>query len=216
MEDRRSALETWVSRLRAQLNRLPHDLTKDITDHQERVTQREAIKQSVYTRLATLQAACVVNRSATRRIGWAHVTGTAQPDPDVTPESERVSMDLVSALLSDQGWQVEDVSTQGRGYDLHARRGRELRCVEVKGRTGSAASSGVSLTDNEFIQAAQHGSNYWLYVVDHCADGIGRLFGAWQDPVTVFTNTAKPVNMLRIPGSALTEAKNHPQDGEAP
>ena len=216
VEARRSALETWVSRLRTQLNRLPHDLTQDIADHQERVSQRDAIKQSVSTRLATLQAACVVNRSTTRRIGWAHVTGTAQPDPDVTPESERVSMNLVTALLSDQGWQVEDVSTEGRGYDLHARRGRELRCVEVKGRTGSAASSGVSLTDNEFIQAAQHGSNYWLYVVDHCADGTGKLFGAWQDPVAVFTDTAKPVNMLRIPGSALTEAKNHPQDGEVP
>ncbi len=215
VEDRRLALETWASRMRAQLNRLPHDLTQDIADPQERVSQRKAIQESVSTRLATLQAACVVNRSATRRIGWAHVTGTAQPDPDVTPESERVSMRLVSALLSGQGWHVEDVSTQGRGYDLHARRGSELRCVEVKGRAGSAASSGVSLTDNEFIQAAQHGSNYWLYVVDHCADGTGKLFGAWQDPVKVFTDTAKPVNMLRIPGSALTEA-NLLHDGEGP
>lgn len=215
VEDRRLALETWASRMRAQLTRLPHDLTKDIADPQERVLQRKAIQESVSTRLATLQAACVVNRGATRRIGWAHVTGTAQPDPDVTPESERVSMRLVSALLSGQGWQVEDVSTQGRGYDLHARRGSELRCVEVKGRAGSAASSGVSLTDNEFIQAAQHGSNYWLYVVDHCADGTGQLFGVWQNPVKVFTNAAKPVSMLRIPGSALTEA-NLLHDGEAP
>lgn len=96
--------------------------------------------------------------------------------------------------------------TEGRGYDLHAVRGAELRCVEVKGRAGSASAAGIALTGGELVQAAQRGDCYWLYVVDHCADGTGNLYGAWQNPIRTFGGGFTGIRLWRLPGSELSAA----------
>ena len=51
---------------------------------------------------------------------------------------------------------MEDVHTEGRGYDLDARRNSQIRHVEVKGVIGSAASDGIRMTGNEVLIATQH------------------------------------------------------------
>ena len=43
------------------------------------------------------------------------------------------------------------------------------------------------MTGNEVLIATQHRTSYWLYVVDQCSDGTGRLFGAYEDPATLFS-----------------------------
>ena len=122
-------------------------------------------------------------------------------------------MRLVTALLEGDDWHVDDVHTEGRGYDLEARRGAQQRCVEVKGRAGQASSTGIELTGGELAKASQLGDDYWLYVVENCSDGQGQLYGAWQNPADTFRDSFTDVSIVRLPGSELKAAL--PKQGEA-
>jgi len=79
---------------------------------------------------------------------------------------------------------VADVHTDNRGYDLHAVRGREHRLIEVKGVWQSAASNGIRMTGNEVLLATQHHRDFYLYVIENCQDGAGRLFESTRTPST--------------------------------
>jgi hypothetical protein len=109
-------------------------------------------------------------------------------------------------MLTADGWQVEDVHTEYRGYDLEARRHSQIRHIEVKGVLGSAASDGIRMTGNEVLIATQHRRDYWLYVVDQCGDGTGRFFGAYEDPATLFASDMRGDAIFRVPGSSLKNA----------
>lgn len=116
------------------------------------------------------------------------------PAPDqAQQDSEQVSTRHVTDLLVDQGWRVADVSRKLRGYDLHATKGRDRRLVEVKGVHGAASSSGIEMTGNEVLIATQLRREYWLYVIDNCADG------------------RQPVRHLPRPGARLR--RPHPRQG---
>jgi hypothetical protein len=73
------------------------------------------------------------------------------------------AMAVVEADLVAAGWDVEDVSSQKRGYDLHATRGAEELHVEVKGTIGDGTS--VLLTPNEVRHAREHSRSVVLGVV---------------------------------------------------
>ena len=150
-----------------------------------------------------------------RRLGWARVVGCG-PDAATDPsDSESVAVAYVVNRLGSEGFAVTDVQAEGQGYDLHARRGSELRLVEVKGIAGSAASSGIRLTGGEWVRAALQGDAYWLYVVDDCENG-GRLFGEYPDPAALFATAATEVTTLRIRGSDLSAARTaRPADNRA-
>ena len=62
------------------------------------------------------------------------------------------------------------------------------------------------MTGNEVLIATQHRRNYWLYVVDQCADGVGRFFGAYEDPATLFSTDMTGDAIFRVPGSSLKNA----------
>jgi hypothetical protein len=62
------------------------------------------------------------------------------------------------------------------------------------------------MTGNEVLIATQHRKEYWLYVIDQCADGKGRFFGAYQDPATLFANVMTGNAVFRVPGSSLKNA----------
>ena len=51
-----------------------------------------------------------------------------------------------------------------------------------KGIAGNASSVGVRLTGGELAKASQLGDEYWLYVVENCFDGEGRLYGCMAEP----------------------------------
>ena len=210
--DRRATmLDGWVKQLSNQLRRLPNDLTDQIPDAKRRTTARARIESTIRHRLNDAKTAARVTRGEPRRVGWAHIVASAARDEpeeaaDEQAASEAVSMRLVADLLEGDSWHVEDVHTQGRGYDLHAVRGAEQRCVEVKGRAGRASATGIALTGGELAQAAQLGDDYWLYVVDQCADGTGNLYGAWQNPIQTFQGGFTGVRLWRLPGSELKAA----------
>jgi hypothetical protein len=123
-------------------------------------------------------------------------------------DSEAIAMAHVVRLLTDDQWGVADRHTEkDLGFDLHARRGREQRCVEVKGVWQSASSHGIRMTGQEVAKAGLLGQDFWLYVVDQCHDGSGTLFHAWRDPAAVFADATHDVAIVRIPGSALAAAR---------
>ncbi len=89
-------------------------------------------------------------------------------------EIERIAVQFVTNLLEAEGWQVESVETENRGFDLIARKPHpedmktaiDVRFVEVKGRAGVGE---VILSDNEYRTAVRLKKDYWLYAVFNCA-----------------------------------------------
>lgn len=207
---RAERLDSWVKQLRGQLRRLPNALTDPITDRETRLAQKAKITSTIESRIEEAKTVAQVACGEPRRIGWAHVVAVQHDDDegyeDSDSDSEAVSMDLVEKRLDADGWKVTDVHTEGRGYDLHAERGSEQQCVEVKGVAGKASSSGVRLTGGELAKAAQLGDEYWLYVVENCIDGEGELYGSWQDPAAIFHDSFRDEPIVRLPGSQLKAA----------
>jgi hypothetical protein len=77
--------------------------------------------------------------------------------------SEEEAMERVIEYEKENGANnVQDVSSEGRGYDVMSERGGSLRKIEVKGFSGQGT---VSLTRNEWTAAEEHGNEFWLYVV---------------------------------------------------
>ncbi|MFN5857275.1 MAG: protein NO VEIN domain-containing protein [Pseudanabaenaceae cyanobacterium] len=99
--------------------------------------------------------------------------------PDIAPmvsnaEIERIAVDAVIAYEVAQGWQVESVESENRGFDLISRKPHPedpktaiaVKFIEVKGRSHVGR---VGLTDNEYRTAERLHEDYWLYVVFNCA-----------------------------------------------
>jgi hypothetical protein len=89
-------------------------------------------------------------------------------------EIERIAVAFVTSLLEAEGWQVESVEHDNRGFDLIARKPHpedpktaiEVRFVEVKGRAGVGE---VILSSNEYKTAERLKKDYWLYAVFNSA-----------------------------------------------
>ena len=172
-----------------------------IPDRETKLAQRNKIKATIAARIEEAKTAAKVACGEPRRIGWAHVVAVQHDDEEAEepdPESEAVAMRLVTSRLTAQGWKVTDVHTEGHSYDLYAERGSEQRCVEAKGLAGNASSAGVRLTGGELAKASQLGDEYWLYVVENCFDGEGRLYAAWQNPAETFRDSFIDVPIVRL------------------
>jgi superfamily II DNA or RNA helicase len=200
---RAEVLDAWMKGAVAELERLPSALTSHIDDSATRVAARKRVESAVAERLSELARMAVVEVGEPRRLGWATVTAAGAPISPVDADSEEIAMRHTAELLRGAGWSVADVHLEGRGYDLLARKGREQRSVEVKGVWSSASAQGVRMTGHELLIARQLGPGYWLYVVDQCQDGTGRMFGAYQDPSDRFDDLMKDLTVVAVPGSAL-------------
>lgn len=207
LKERQRVRQDWFSQARKDLEDLPLKLTDAIEDKTARLALRAHLRSRTASRLAHLETLSEVHMTEPKLVARIRVHSAGTREVKLEADSEWVAMDFVKRRLEVEGWAVQDVHMEGRGYDLEARRGPHLRCVEVKGVWASAASSGVRLTGNEVLMATQHGANYWLYVVDDCENGNGRFFGAFQDPATLFGTDMVGGAIFRVPGSALTSAR---------
>ena len=63
------------------------------------------------------------------------------------------------------------------------------------------------MTGNEILMATQHGSDYWLYVVDRCSDSTGTVYGTYPDPARTFADLSTGNVIVHVPGSALKAAR---------
>ena len=204
--EHRRVRSDWFAQARRDLNNLPVSLTEDIADRDTRVALRRQFQAQTSARVAELARLTEVTLTEPKLVGRVRVLAAADAGVRAETDAEVVSMRHVQQLLVEDGWVVEDVHTEGRGYDLEARRHQQVRHVEVKGVMGSAASNGIRMTGNEVLIATQHRGNYWLYVVDECADGVGRFFGAYADPATLFSTDMTGDAIFRVPGSSLKNA----------
>ena len=202
----RQVLADWFAQARRDLENLPLSLTDDIADREARLTLRRQLQVQTNERISELEKLSDIQLSQPRLVGRIRVLSAADSTRQSEIDSELVSMRHIQNLLTDDGWVVEDVHTEGRGYDLEARRGNRIRLVEVKGVLESAASEGIRMTGEEVLIATQHRRDYWLYVVDQCTDGVGRFFGAYEDPATLFSSDMSGTAIFRVPGSSLKSA----------
>lgn len=197
----------WFARARHDLQDLPIALTLDIEDKDQRIALRQHLERQSEQRLAELQALSIVTITSPRLVARIRVHPAAIPATKEEKDSEWIAMKRVATELQAEGWKVDDVSSQNRGYDIHAVRGPARRLVEVKGVWESAGADGIRMTGNEVLMATQHRDEYWLYVVDQCHDGTGHLFGAYRDPATLFAGDMKGDAIFRVPGTSLSNAR---------
>jgi len=202
--ERVTELARWRESIKRNLERLPNDMTKDIEDPDLRRTERARLRDTTASRLEEMLRLTEISVRNVRRVGWARVLAHGIPPVPTEQDSETIAMNTVAEHLRADGWRVADVHTEDRGYDLHATRGSHQRCVEVKGVWENASSAGVSLTGNEVLIASQLARDYWLYVVDRCADG-GRIFGTYCDPANVFNDAMRALGTVHINGSDLAD-----------
>ena len=204
--EHRRVRSEWFAQARRDLTNLPLSLTDDIEDRDTRLTLRRQFQAQTASRIGELERLTEVDLTEPKLVGRVRVYAAADAGLQAEMDAEIVSMRHVQQVLVDDGWVVDDVHTEGRGYDLEARRHSLVRHVEVKGVLESAASNGIRMTGNEVLIATQHRGTYWLYVVDECADGVGRFFGAYEDPATLFSNDMTGDAIFRVPGSTLKNA----------
>ncbi|GAG99959.1 unnamed protein product, partial [marine sediment metagenome] len=99
--------------------------------------------------------------------------------PDIAPmvrddEIEKIAVQKATEYEESQGWKVESVEKENRGFDLISRKPHphddktviEVKFIEVKGR---ATIGEIALTTNEYKTAERLQKDYWLYVVFNCA-----------------------------------------------
>lgn len=206
VSEHRKVRSDWFAQARRDLTNLPLNLTESIKDRENRLALRRHLQTQTARRLEELEHLADVQLSEPKLVGRIRVVAAADVSLRDEIDAELVSMKHIQKLLEDDGWIVEDVHTEGRGYDLEARRNNQIRHVEVKGVLGSAASDGIRMTGNEVLIATQHRKDYWLYVVDQCVDGIGRFFGAYEDPATLFASDMTGTAVFRVPGNSLKNA----------
>jgi superfamily II DNA or RNA helicase len=197
----------WFAQAQRDLQNLPTELTHIITDREQRVATRQRLQTQTTQRLDELQRLSQVTISSPRLAARVRVHSAAIPKTAEETDSELISMRAVQQHLTRDGWQVADIHTENRGYDLHAVRGRERRLVEVKGVWSSAASTGIRMTGNEILIATQHTNDYWLYVIDHCNNGTGQFFGAYSNPAQLFASDITGDAIFKVPGSRLNAAR---------
>ena len=101
-------------------------------------------------------------------------------------EVEKIAVQTAIAHEEAQGFVVESVEAENRGFDLISRKPHpedpkttaEVRFIEVKGRAGVGE---IALTSNEYKTAERLRRDYWLYVVFDCSSK--PELHAIQDPV---------------------------------
>jgi Domain of unknown function (DUF3883) len=100
---------------------------------------------------------------------------SGEPDPERNEKVEKAAIRCVADYYKD--WDVKDRQSDYCGWDLEARRGKNLRCIEVKGRS-PAAPAAVRLSPNEeraFVRAMsdhEFSRNYRLAIVH---DALGAF-----------------------------------------
>jgi superfamily II DNA or RNA helicase len=204
--EHRRVRSDWFAQARRDLMNLPMSLTANIDDRDTRLALRRQFQEQTAARIGELERLTEVAMTEPKLIGRIRVLAAADDGVQAEIDAEMVSMRHVAQLLVSDGWTVDDVHTEGRGYDLEARRNAQVRHIEVKGVLGSAASTGIRMTGNEVLIATQYRTTYWLYVIDECADGSGRFFGAYQDPATLFSTDMRGDAIFRVSGSSLKNA----------
>lgn len=197
-------LRTWATNIAEQLDRLQDEVVEpyDNLPRIERMQRRAAVAHAIAERKHLLIESTEISKRPLRLIGrvFVRAIGGVQEGREDS-NSEAISMRICMLHLEAEGFHVEDVHQEGRGYDLYARRDYEQRCVEVKGLKRDE-SPGIMLESSEWLMAQQLRDEYWVYVFTQCASAP-ELFGAYRNPVALFGDNKKLVQRFHIAASTL-------------
>ncbi|MGW5478537.1 helicase-related protein [Streptomyces sp. NPDC004008] len=217
-DEQRRTRRDWYATAKRDLTNLPVDATLDIPDRGERLALRDRLTAASERKLAQLEELCQVEADPPRLVARLQVLQGGDRGSPHRRQTEAVAADHVRRLLEGDGWTVDDVRAESRGFQLCVLRGRERRMVAVKGVWRSVDDEDVRLHGDELLMSAQYRSDYVLYVVESCHDGVGRLFGSFRDPFDVFAVDLHRDAVVRLSGGTLQSArKNMPvADGSFP
>lgn len=118
-------------------------------------------------------------------------------------EIEHRAIEAATRALEAEGFTVESVESENRGFDLIAQKPIDpsdpktlvqVRFVEVKGR---AAVGEIALTANEFKTAERLKQDYWLYVVFQCATELPSI-NIIRDPARLHWQPIVKVEHYRL------------------
>lgn len=206
--DQEDARREWFATAQRVLTNLPIDLTLDIHDRSQRIALRDELTVASERRLAQLVALCHIHAEPLRLVARLQVVPGQSVGTPEGREADAVASDHVRRLLEADGWIVDDVRVEERGYDLRATRDRDQWLVIAKGVWRSVGPEGILLHGNQLLMAAQHRRDYWLYVVEHCHDGLGALFGSFRDPLEAFAQDLNGEAVVRLSGPILYSNRN--------
>jgi hypothetical protein len=153
-------------------------LAPNIKQTEDRI---EELNERLETRTRELEQERQCSIGGVQFIGSAMVLPHPEREnPNLAPmvrdeEIERIAIQTVITEAESEGWLVESVESENRGFDLilrkfsteDARNCTQVRFVEVKGRAGIGE---VGLSSNEFKTAERLRDDFWLYVVYNCAN----------------------------------------------
>jgi serine/threonine protein kinase len=109
----------------------------------------------------------------------------SEPDPDGLDQSARLALEekAISLILTREP-ELRRMPPKNPGFDLVARdgSGAQIKWVEVKAMTGTLQDRPVGLSHTQFDCARDHGSAYWLYVVERASDPDQVRIVRVQDP----------------------------------
>ncbi len=116
----------------------------------------------------------------------AHLNDESDTDPDGLDQANRMR---IEALAIEQIIKKEpklNRTPEGNpGFDLFEvdTSGKPVRWVEVKSMTGSLADRPVGISRTQFDFAREHGSAFWLYVVEYATNPENLQILRIQDPI---------------------------------
>ena len=105
-------------------------------------------------------------------------------DPDDLGQAARMDLETraIDFILSiEPNWKRTPIANPGFDLFETGPDGRPTRWCEVKAMTGSLGDRPVGVSSKQFECAREHGTSYWLYVVEHAGDENARLVRI-QDP----------------------------------
>ncbi|RIK37469.1 MAG: helicase [Chloroflexi bacterium] len=125
-------------------------------------------------------------------------------------EIERMAMKAVIRFETARGWQVENVASENKGFDLISRRLKpdqpdiavEVRYIEVKGR---AHVGPVALSGHEYSTAYRLKHDYWLYAVFNCATDPNPYPFCVCDPVRLRWEPMQEVIQYRVDAQSIMD-----------
>ena len=99
-------------------------------------------------------------------------------DPDDLGQAARMDLETRAIdfiLRIEPNWKRTPVANPGFDLFETGPDGRPTRWCEVKAMTGSLGDRAVGISSKQFECAREHGTSYWLYVVEHAGDENARL-----------------------------------------
>ena len=108
--------------------------------------------------------------------------GRADPDDLVLTARMELETRAIDFILSiEPNWKRTPIANPGFDLFETGPDGRPARWCEVKAMTGSLGDRPVGVSSKQFECAREHGTSYWLYVVEYAGDKNARLVRI-QDP----------------------------------